>query len=53
MVWKVAQNGIESTILGKEVMRTFKGRVGMRPVTIIVTIGSIHRESRIMPVRLR
>ena len=53
MVRKVAQNGIESTILGKEVGRTSKGRVGMRPITIIVTIGSIYRESRIMPERLR
>ena len=53
MVRKVAQNGIESTILGKEVGRTSKGRVGMRPITIVVTIGSIYRESHIMPERLR
>ena len=53
MVWKVAPNPLESTILGKEVGRTSKGRVGMRPITIIVTIGLIYRESPIMPERLR
>ena len=53
MVWKVAQNPLESTMLGKEDGRTSKGRAGMRPITIIVTIGSIYRESRIMPGRLR
>ena len=36
-------------MLGKEVGRTSKGLVGMRPITIIVTIGSIYGESRIMP----
>ena len=53
MDWKVAQNPLESTILGKEVGRTSKGGAGMRPITIIITIGSIHRESRIMLERLR
>ena len=53
MVWKVAQNPVECTILYKEVGRTSKGRAGMRPLTIIVTIGSIHRKSRIMLERLR
>ena len=49
MVWKVAQNPLESTMLGKEVGRTTKGRAGRRAITIIVTIGSIYGESRIMP----
>ena len=49
MVWNDAQNQLECTMLSKEVGRTSKGLVGMRPITIIVTIGSINRESRIMP----
>ena len=53
MVWNDAQNQLECTILGKEVGRTSKGLVGMRPITIIVTIGLIYRESRIMPEWLR
>ena len=48
-VWKDAQNLLEGTMLGKEVGRTSKGLVGMRPITIVVTTGSIYRESRIMP----
>ena len=53
MVWNDAQNPLESTMLGKEVGRTSKGLVGTRPITMIVTIGSIYRESRIMPEWLR
>ena len=49
MVWNDAQNQLECTMLGKKVGRTSKGLVRMRPITIIVTIGSIYRESRIMP----
>ena len=49
MVWNDAQNQLECTILGKEVVRTSKGLVDMRPITIIITIGSIYRESHIMP----
>ena len=49
MVWNDAQNHLECTMLGKGVGRTPKGLVGMRPITIIVTIGSIYRESPIMP----
>ena len=49
MVWNDVKNELEWTMLGKEVGRTSKGLVGMRPITIIVTIGSIERESRIMP----
>ena len=40
-------------MLGKDVGRTSQGLVGMRPITIDVTIGSIYRESRIMPEWLR
>ena len=36
-------------MLGKGVGRTPKGLVGKRQVTIIATIGSSYRESRIMP----
>ena len=43
------QNQLECTMVGKEVGRTSKGLVGIRRKTIIVTIGSIYRESRIMP----
>ena len=53
MVWNDAQNQLECTMLGKEVGRTSKGLVGTRPITIIVTIGSIYGESRIMPEWLR
>ena len=53
MVWNDTQNQLECTILGKEVGRTSKGLVGPRPITIIVTIGSIYGESRIMPEGLR
>ena len=53
MVWNDAQNQLECTMLGKKVGRTSKRLVGMRPITIIVTIGSIYRESRIMPEQLR
>ena len=53
MVWNDAQNQLECTMLGKEVGRTSKGLVGMRLITIIVTIGLINRESRIMPEQLR
>ena len=49
MVWNDAQNQLECTMRGKEVGRTSKGHVGTRLITIIVTIGSIYRESRIMP----
>ena len=49
MVWNDAQNQLECTMLCKEVVRTSKGLVGMRPITIIMTIGLIYRESRIMP----
>ena len=48
MVWNDAQSQLECTMLGKEVGRTSKGLVGTRPITIIVTIGSIYRESCIM-----
>ena len=48
MVWNDAQNQLECTMHGKEVGRTSKGLVGLRPITIIVTIGSSFRESRIM-----
>ena len=48
MVWNDAENQLECTMPGKEVGRTSKGLVGMRPITIIVTIGSIYGESRIM-----
>ena len=47
MVWNDAQNQLECTMLGMEVGRTSKGLVGMRPITIVVTIGSIYGESRI------
>ena len=40
-------------MLGKEVGRTSKGLVAMRPITIVVTIGSIYMESPIMPEWLR
>ena len=53
MVWNVAQNHLECTMLGKGVGRTPKGLVGMRPITIIATIGSIYRESHIMPEKFR
>ena len=53
MVWNDAQNRLECTMLGKEVGRTSKGLAAMRPITIIVTIGSIYRESRIIPEWLR
>ena len=53
MVWNDAQNQLECTMLGKEVGRTSKGLVGMRPITIVVTIGSIYRESHIMPESLQ
>ena len=53
MVWNDAKNQLECTMLSKEVGRTSEGRVGMRPITIIVTIALIYRESRIMPERLR
>ena len=53
MVWNDAQSQLECTMLGKEVGRTSKGLVGTRPITIIVTIGSIYGESRIMPEWLR
>ena len=43
-----AQNPLECTMLGKEVGRTSKALVGMRPITIILTLGSIYRESHIM-----
>ena len=46
MVWNDAQNQLECTMLGMEVGRTSKGLVGMRPITIVVTIGSIYGESR-------
>ena len=49
MVWNDAQNQLECTMHSKEVGRTSKGLVGMRTITIIVTISSIYRESRIMP----
>ena len=49
MVWNDTQNQLECTMLGKEVGRTSKGLVGTRPISIIATIGSIYRESRIMP----
>ena len=49
MVWNDAQNHLECTMLGKGVGRTPKGLVGMRSITIFVTIGSISRESRIRP----
>ena len=49
MVWKDPQKHLECTLLGKGVGRTPKGLVGLRPITIIVTIGSIYRESPIMP----
>ena len=52
MVWNDAQNQLECTMLGKEVGRTSKGLVGMRPITIIVTIGPIYRESHIMPEQI-
>ena len=45
MVSNDAQNQLECPMLGKEVGTTSKGLVGMRPITIIVTIGSIYRES--------
>ena len=53
MVWNDAQNHLEGTMLSKEVGRTFKELVAMRPITIIVTIGSIYREIRIMLESLR
>ena len=53
MVWNDAQNQSECTMLGKEGGRTSQGLVGTRPITIIVTIGSIYGESRIMPEWLR
>ena len=49
MVWNDAQKLLECTMLGKEVGRTSKGLVGMRPITIVATIGPIYRDSRIMP----
>ena len=49
MVWNDAQNQLECTMLGKEVGSTSIGLVGTRQITIIATIGSIYRESRIMP----
>ena len=49
MVWNDAQNQLECTMHGKEVGGISKGLVGTRPITIIVTIGSIYGESRIMP----
>ena len=48
MVCNDAQNQLECTMLGKEVGRTSKMLVGTTPMTIIVTIGSIYGESRIM-----
>ena len=53
MVWNNAQNQLECTMLGKEVGRTSKGLVGMSPISIIATIISIYRESRIMPEQSR
>ena len=53
MVWNDAQNQSECTMLGKQVGKTSKGLVGTRPITIIVTIGSIYGETRIMPEWLR
>ena len=47
-VWNDAQKLSECTMHGKEVGRTSQGLVSMRPLTIVVTIGSIYRESRIM-----
>ena len=49
MVWNDAQNNLECTMLGKGVGKTPKGLVGIRPITIIVTIGLIYGESHIMP----
>ena len=48
MVWNDAQNHLECTMLSKGVGRTLKGPFGLRPIAIIVTIGSIYRESPIM-----
>ena len=53
MVWNDAQNQLECMMLGKEVGRTSKGLVGIRPITIIVTIGLIYRKSHIIPQQLR
>ena len=49
MVCNYPQNQLECTMLGKDVGSTSKGLVGTGPITIIVTIGSISRESRRMP----
>ena len=48
MIWNDAKNQLECTMLGMDVGRTSKGLVGMRPITIVVTIGSIYGESRII-----